>query len=64
MVEVLCEYCGHKACNEVKCIGSSDTTKSNDSNFEAKGTRISFNVTANEDINRNILKVCILLCSM
>ena len=59
-MEILCSYCGHKACNEVKCIGSSSTAKANNLNreiIEAKGTRICFNITTQEDLFRNILKV-------
>ena len=61
-IEILCGYCGHKACNEVKYIGSSsDNIKCNGSNQtgdEAKGTRISFNLTNLADMKRKLLKVC------
>ena len=61
-METSCEHCGHKTCNNVKRIGGinkhrgeGETTE----NYEAKGTRISFNVTGPEDINRDLLKVII-----
>ena len=58
---MLCGNCGHNACSAVKCIGSSDTTKVDDGSYqkkyEAKGTRIHFNITDKEDLKRNVLKV-------
>ena len=61
ILEVSCEYCPHKANNEVKYIGSnSENVKCNGSshkNYETKGTRISLNVTENDDLKRKLLKV-------
>ena len=59
--EVSCEYCPHKANNEVKYIGSnSENVKCNGSshkNYETKGTRISLNITEKDDLKRKLLKV-------
>ena len=67
ILEVSCEYCPHKANNEVKYIGSnSENVKCNGSshkNYETKGTRISLNVTENDDLKRKLLKVLELIIS-
>ena len=60
-MEVSCGYCPHSAFNEVNCIGSADNSNkcngSNEHYHEAKGTRISLNVTDKKDLKRKLLKV-------
>ena len=61
-METSCEHCAHKTCNNVKCIGGIGKHRGEGDmagNYEAKGTRISLNITGPEDINRDLLKVTI-----